>query len=144
MIPWLLPVSNCPITMIGPGGLLLVVSQLFAVCFHLWEKTLIKMIPLLFPVSNWSITMIRLGGLLLVVSQLFAVPLSETKLEHEIYFCRVTYWVLLGMLLGGHLAIGFAWKPKTILELIKRLKGVLMKVPGSLVFSLSSNGGFII
>jgi hypothetical protein len=88
--------------------------------------------------------MIGLGGLLLVVSKLFAVPLSKTKLESETFFCRVTYQVLLGMLLGGHLAIGLAWKPKTILELIKRLKDVLMKIPGSLVFSLSSIGGFII
>ncbi len=81
-----------------------------------------------------------LGGLLLVVSKLFAVPLSKTKLER---FCRVAYWVLLGMLLGGHLARGLAWKPKTIPELIKRLKGVLMKIPGSLVFSLSSIGDLL-
>ncbi len=60
-------------------------------------------------VSDSLDSLIRQGGLLLVVSHLFAVPalvvwigLEEgkyLKLGCEKYFCRVTYWALLEMLL---------------------------------------------
>jgi hypothetical protein len=67
---------------------------------------------LLLPVSDWPIITIGPGGLLLLVSRLFAVSVlvlwvwSQKGKKHgcEIFFCWVTYWALLGMLLGLMLA----------------------------------------
>jgi hypothetical protein len=66
------------------------------------------MIWLPLTISDWPIIMFGPSGLLLVVSQLFAVPVlvllvglenEITILGCEIYFCKVTYWALLEMLL---------------------------------------------
>jgi hypothetical protein len=67
----------------------------------------INMIWLLLSVFDWSIIMIGPGGLLLVVPTYLQsrfqfywwVAKKKTKLGCEKYFCRVTYWAPVGMLL---------------------------------------------